>query len=134
MSDTPSTVTGAMKLYQEAFDKMQQAQRELSGGPQSYYFERILEYVEVLFEKYAPFKAADRIVICKPPNCENGWKCHEQDLQKGAKGTVKAVDYYKGTWRCDVMLDEETWMDGKIRKPCTTKHTFCLKEEEIVKI
>lgn len=134
MSDTSEIVTAAMKLYQEAFDKMQQAQRALSGGPQSYYFERILEYVEVLFDKYAPFKDGDRVVICKAPDCENGWKCHEQDLQRGAKGTIKNVDYYKGKWRAGVVLDKETWMDGKVRKPCSTKHTFCLNEEEIVKI
>jgi hypothetical protein len=134
MSDTHEVVSEAMKLYQEAFGKIQNAQDVLARGPQSYYFERILEYVEVLFNRYAPFKAGDRIVICKAPNCNNGWKAHEQDLQKGAKGEVEGIDFYKGKWRVDIVLDKETWMDNGVRRACKTKHTFCLNEDEVVKI
>lgn len=134
MSNIHENVTAAMKLYQEAFDKMQEAKITMVNGPQSYYFERILEYVEVLFTRYAPFRAGDRVVIYTPPNCDNGWKHHEQDLQKGAKGTVQSADFYKGMWEADVVLDTETWIDKGKRKPTSRKHTFCLNEKQIVKI
>ena len=126
------SVKEAMGLMKEAFEKMCEANRVMGRGPHSYYAEQMVTYADMLFNRYAPFKIGDRVTICKAPNCDNDWRHHAQDLVVGAKATVRSIDVYKGRWRIDVMLDEETWIDREgVRRPVSQKHTFCLHEEEI---
>src|SRR5262249_44635132 len=128
-------VKEAMTLMLEGFEKMAKANQVLGGGPHSYYAKRMVEYADVLYERYAPFKKGERAVICKQPDCDNDWRHHKQDLQKGAKCTVEHLEYYDGGWRIDVILDEETWIDmSGARHAVSSKHTFRLHEDELVKI
>jgi hypothetical protein len=131
MSDLPK-VQKAFKVFSEGFQQLKEAERVLSKGPASYYFEKIEGYIDALFNKFAPFKEGDRVEIHKTLNFGSGWEGSKHFLAKGCQGTVRDVDYIKGAFRADVEMDNQTWIDSQgVKNPIKKPYTFCLFETKI---
>ena len=129
MSDSLDKIKKAFSLWKEGREKFNEAAKITSGGPESYYFEKIEAYIDALFDRFAPFKVNDRVNLIKVPDTDNGWRGCAHFLIKGAKGTVHEVDYRKGKFIASVEFDDETWIDHKRNvQPVSKKHLFCLSE------
>lgn len=126
----------ALGHYREAWEAQQKATAVLSSGPASYYFERVEEYVDALFGKYAPFHEGDRVAITKAPETAGtAWKGLEHILCIGALATVDNVDYYGGSFVADIVLDKETWIGQEgVEHPIENKHTFRFQEQSLAKV
>ena len=107
-----------IERVQETFIKMKEVEELLQGGPSSFYFEKMDAYVEVLFERFAPFKKGDRIKLSKTPEITLdkswGWMGSKHFLVKGAKGTVQAVDLdaRNKKFYAEVVFDNESWKNS----------------------
>jgi len=130
-------VKTAIDHARQGFDQFEQAARTLSGGPASYYFQKIEEYVAALFDKYAPFKTGDRVMLIGTPDTNNNWRTCAHFLVPGSAGLVHGVDYSKGRFVAEVEFDNESWIDTDGNpQPVTQdrKHVFCIGEELLKKI
>jgi len=133
--DTAEKVFKAIELWEQGQQQFDEASKLLSGGPASFYYEKMHGYIDALFNKYAPFKVGDRVKIVKKIKCEGGWSHCKHFLIKGAKGTVREVDYYDGSFNAHVMFDNETWVDSmKMERPVSKKHVFRMWEKQIKRI
>lgn len=139
-----SKVQEALACAMQGFEKLQEAEHILRGGPASYYWETLQGYVHALFDKYAPFKADDRVELTGTPDTNNHWGVCRHFLIPGSRGVVHEVDYrsrreadgqISGHFVADVEFDNETWIDaaGK-EQPVDYKHTFRLGEELLRKV
>lgn len=98
------------KDYIEACEKINKLQQEatsvLNRFPDSFFFEKIKGYAEALFERFAPFREGDRVMLVKVPEINEknswGWMGAKHFLVYGAKGTVKCVDLYKGKFEASI--------------------------------
>ena len=135
MSKAIEKIKTAFELWNKGKESFDEAGRVLSSGPSAYYFGKIEEYVNALFDRFAPFKKGDRVEIIKAPNTDNSWNHCRHFLIKGAIGTVEDVDYRDNLFVADVVWDIETWIseDGDV-KPVKQKHTFLMSENQIAKI
>jgi len=97
----------------------------MSGGPASYYFEKILGYYEGCM-KAAKFKEGDRVTLKEDwDGGASGWAHCKHFLKEGEAATVMSVDYDKGKYVYDIEFDNESWIDDKGNvRATTTKHTF----------
>lgn len=110
----------------------------LQGGPLNYYLEKAFEYQEALFDRFAPFKAGDRVALVeafKTDDERHGWYGCQHFLVKGAEAVVESVDYKDGRFIADVVFDNESWIDdkGKVRL-VEQKHTFAFGESRLKRI
>lgn len=128
-----------------AMDVIKNIQKEigrLSGGPASFYFEKVNTYVNALFNRFAPFKVGDivRLVEDIPMTDENsGWHFSAHFLKKGERAEVMAVDYDdrygQGRFVADCVFDNETYKnkDGSL-EPEVNKHLFSISEKWLEKV
>jgi hypothetical protein len=102
----------------------------MSGGPASYYFEKILGYYEGCM-KAAKFKEGDRVTLKEDWDGEaSGWAHCKHFLKEGEAATVSSVDYDKGKYVYDIEFDNESWIDDKGTTRATTqKHTFHFQQK-----
>ena len=130
MSSVMNNVKRALEHAQAGNAEYEKAASILGGGPSSYYFEKIDEYVTALFERFAPFRVGDRVALAAVPKTKGtGWSSCAHFLISGAEGEVHSVDYRDGHFVADVMFDRETWLDGGgHEQPVTLKHVFCLPD------
>ncbi|MBL4651288.1 MAG: hypothetical protein JKY53_00275 [Flavobacteriales bacterium] len=126
----------AFECYEEGFQKFDEANKLLSKGPRSYHLEKMRGYVSALFDKYAPFKVGDTVVLTEDPKIgpNSGWRSSEHFLKKGCRGVVSGVDYYDDNFRADVCMDNQTFIFNGVEKPANHPATFCLCESLLVKI
>ena len=116
------------------------AKQELTKYPESYFFEKIEGYINVLFNKYAPFRTGDRVALTQTPDITEekswGWLGSKHFLIKGAKGIVKSVDYDSGRGFCaQVVFDDESWIDKEgHRQKLSSPSQYSLSEDYLVKI
>lgn len=127
-----------------ALDVIKNIQNEigrLSGGPASFYFERVKGYVNGLFNRFAPFKVGDRVKLVDdiPMTDDNpGWHHCAHFLKKGEMAVVKDVDYvddYKGgRFVAECIFDNETYKDDEGNLHPTSKHLFSISEKWLEKV
>lgn len=127
-----SRIETALNDLQNAFDP-------LSGGPPKYYFEKMTEWMEALFDT-APFKVGDKVELVQIPNiqCHSGWWCYRNTFQLGAIGTVKELDFREGQFTAMVIWDEQ-WVEStfpeisqKKMEDRGEKGLFCMWETQLV--
>ena len=127
--DILARITHAMELQREASNL-------LAGGPSSWYFERIREYIDGLFAR-SPFQPGDRVVLVAPPMLDpgHGWYCCRHFLIAGAIGTVKAIDYTQGRFSADVVFEKETYKDSNgVEHHVAAQHTYVFDERSLRRI
>ena len=127
------------KDYIEACEKVnklhQEASSAISKFPDSFFFEKMKGYAEALFERFAPFREGDRVMLVKVPEINEkdswGWMCAKHFLVYGAKGTVKTVDLYKGKFQAGVVWDDDSWIDEHTKEihPVKDKSLFNHSED-----
>jgi hypothetical protein len=108
----------------------------LAGGPLSFYIEEVSEMIDMLFERFCPFKIGDRVMLTKPIDFAKsyGYRQHAHWMVPGAKGTVKAVGAQDKQFWAAVEFDDESWVwDGEIR-PTKDKHHFRFSESQLSRI
>ncbi|MCK4843066.1 MAG: hypothetical protein KAT04_14490 [Methylococcales bacterium] len=128
-------IKAAFELFKESSDKMNEANKILSGGQASYYYEKVEGYIDALFKKYAPFQKGDRIKIVKKPRIGNGWIGSRHFLIKGSEGIIQDVDFYNNHFCADVIFDNETWIDSNgDERPVSVKSTYRMWEKQIKKV
>lgn len=136
---TWETIKKSLEKYAEAQKCMAEAQDILRNGPESFYVKQMQGYIEYLFNVAAPFKVGDRVALSKDIECTGNWRGCEHFLKKNAQGVVDSVDIWDGDFICHVVFDDESyiqsWGDdkGKII-PVKEKHTFAIRETNLVKI
>jgi hypothetical protein len=113
---------------------MAEAQRLLSNGPFEFYLTSIVEANEHMMSRFASFKTDDRVMLTHAPDTNNAWSSSAHFLVPGAAGIVRDVDCTKRGFFADVEFDEESWLDGAIRRHATNKHTYRLHESLLVRI
>jgi len=140
MSNPTDKIKKYFAMQKEAFAKHKEAEAVLSGGPASYYFDKVAEYSEALFERFAPFEIGDKVKIYKEIDIDNasGWNSCRHFLIVDAIGEVMDVDYRGGKFTADVMFDDESWINSHTKKVTPVegkdRHTFCLSERFVKKV
>ena len=129
----------ALDDLDDAFKKVTST---MSTGPASWYFERMKEYHRGC-TKASKFKVGDRVQLKEDYNgTATGWESKKHILKRGNFATVKAVDYYDGKYRYDIMFDRETWLkpnwDNDSEKfqevDVSEKHVFGFKQNELERV
>ena len=121
-----------MKNLDEAFKKFNST---VSGGPASFYFEKIMGYYEGCMAA-AKFQEGDRVTLKEDWNGQaSGWQHCKHFLKEGSPATVKSIDYHKGKYRYEIEFDNETWIDdkGEQRVP-RNKHLFTFGQKELKRL
>jgi hypothetical protein len=134
-----------------AIGKIGEAERMLSGGPASFYFEKMKIYAEMLFDR-APFKVGSTVRLTRDLNISKekspGWWVYRHMLVAGYTGRVLEIDaerYGDGKFRfCAlVSLHNPTYMsnwdpargslreDEEVARPCHSEVNLWLREGEI---
>ena len=118
-----------MKNLDEAFKRFNST---VSGGPASFYFEKIMGYYEGCMAA-AKFQEGDRVTLKEDWNGQaSGWQHCKHFLKEGSPATVQSVDYHKGEYRYEIEFDNETWVDVKgVEKPTSDKHRFMFYQKEL---
>lgn len=131
----------ALDGLHESFDHLKSV---TSSGPASYYFERMKEYYEGCM-KASKFKLGQRVQLKENVDTSNksGWEHCKHFLIKGAKASVRDVDYFDGRYVYDIEFDNETWIKDyegftKLKKPVEVpvkdKHVFRFAEKHLEKV
>jgi hypothetical protein len=132
MRDKVSEILAGLDAVRDSHSKLGRA---LAGGPASFYFEKIKDYIDGLFG-FAKFQIGSRVCLAADYDCSDapGWNGCQHFLKRGAAATVQECDFRKGRFVYAVEFDRETWMDGKIERPVSSKHTFTFAETHLVPI
>jgi|GEM_PF-2451748 len=120
----------------------EEMRKELSKYGPDYYFEKVEGYIKVLFERFAPFKKGDRVILTKTPEINKeeswGWIGSKHFLVKGAKATVCEVDYYREKFRCSVKFDDDSHINHVTQQveltPPDRRSFYSFNEDFLVKI
>lgn len=106
----------------------------LSGGPASFYYEKMDEYIQGLLS-FSKFKIGDRVALVKDIDCSDkpGWAGCEHFLKAGATARVTDLDYCKGGFQYAVEFDHETYLHFQTKKPepIKDKHQFWFRETSL---
>lgn len=86
---------------------------------------KLIEYSEVLFDKFSPFHTFDRVKLKKniPISSEKnyGWMPYAYLLKKGAEGKIFEMDYYNDEFQYAVVFDEDVYSKFMIAGSYLTK-------------
>lgn len=121
-----------MKNLDEAFKRFNST---VSGGPASFYFEKIMGYYEGCMAA-SKFKEGDRVTLKEDWTGDaSGWQHCKHFLKEGEPATVQSVDYHKGKYRYEIEFDNETWIDDKgVKKPTSHKHLFTFYQKQLKRL
>lgn len=121
-----------------AMKKLAEAQELLSRGPASFYVEQMVGAYDYLMERYAPFKAGDKVIMVKElQTIPSGWSHCQHFLVPGARGVVDQISCDAKGFRVEVIFENESWInkDGeKILMEPDRRHTFSFNETYFVKV
>lgn len=134
MPDSLTNVRTAIRHYIAGHKEMELASRIMGGGPADYYMGKIDEYVTALFERFAPFKAGDRVQLSADPDTNNHWRSSRHFLVPGACGEVVEADYQHGHFVFGVVFDRESWLDDKgIEHMAQSRHIYRIQDSILEK-
>lgn len=127
-------ITGITKALDGVRLAMDELNHELSGGPASYYYERLVDYYNGCMAA-AKFKVGQRVELVEAyAGDASGWAHCKHFMLKGAKATVVGVDYYKGEYSYDIEFDIETWIDRHgAKRVVEKKHLFRFGQNDLKK-
>lgn len=112
MSTYPKTIESVM----QASKLIVQAGKLLTDGGGDYNLEKLGEYARALFDRFAPFKVGDRVLLTSTPRItiekNRGWMGAKHWLVAGIVGTVTDVDYRNGAFYALVLWDDQTWKNS----------------------
>ena len=87
----------------------------LARFPASFFYEKMMGYAKALFQKYAPFRVGDRVMLTETPEITAekswGWLGAKHFLVRGALGTVVSVDYSDNQFIAGTNWDDDSWVD-----------------------
>jgi len=94
---------------------------------------------DALINRYAPFKAGERVCLIGTPKLEpdDGWYADRHFLVEGAQATVNLVECNsKGELSFYLVFDDETWISSITgeKHPPETKHLYGFREKWLKKI
>lgn len=127
--------------YQELTEKVKNSVHHMQHGSKlvtEYDLTKLEGYAKTLFDRFALFKAADRVKLARTPEITEkvnwGWLSVKHLMVKGATGTVQDVDCVEGRFCFYITLDKNTWIDSDgIERPSGNQGLFCFWEGEIEK-
>jgi hypothetical protein len=94
--------------------------------------------VEMLFERFAPWKPGDRVRLVREINFVNsyGWKGAEHWLKPGVVGTVHSVDAHNKRFTALVEWDNQTYLDYRTGEALPVDRPGCynMGENDIEKV
>lgn len=134
MTNTGPTSRQPYDVLSYCFDRYQEINRALGGGPPSYYMKRMKEYTDALFGRFSPFHKLDRVRLTADIECKDGWAGMEKTLCKDAVGTVTNVDYRDDRFCAHVVFDKEIYTDPKGKEyPArdNDRHSWLMYEGQI---
>lgn len=126
-------IIGALSETREGLKKLESL---LATGPATFYFERIVEYIDGLFS-FSQFKMGERVCLVKDIDCndKSGWISSAHFLKKGATAVVHDLDYYGRGFRYGIVFDNDTWLDSKgIAHASLDKGQFWFSEHDLAKV
>ena len=136
-------ICNALTSVQKSFDRYKSV---MGGGPSEYYFKRLKDYYQGCMAA-SKFKVGDQVKLVEDVDTSGapGWEGCKHFLIKGAKATIKHVDYMDGRYRYDIEFDVETYLSNydvnthtilkeKKALPVTNKHTFAFGEKHLKKV
>jgi len=133
MSSTREAIANALNNYKDGMASFKKANDALAHGPASYHHERVLEYIDVLFDRLAPFKIGDEVRLIKPPTSGRYAEYFSDTLCSGAEGLVTDVDYYKGKFQLTVKFHKQYWHDADgnqhLTDPDSLAHFFMSEDK-----
>ncbi len=103
----------AVQVLSEVLSHFEAIQAASAGGPAGFYLQRLAEYAECLFTRFAPFHAGDRVELTVTPEIppSSGWYTSKHFLVAGERGTVRGVDYSKQRgFTMLVEFDNDSWI------------------------
>jgi hypothetical protein len=124
------TIVDDIKNLDAAFKKFNST---MSGGPSSFYFEKIMGYYEGCM-RASKFKEGDRVTLKEDYTGDaSGWAHCKHFMKEDEPATVCDVDYCDGQYRYEIMFDNETWISStdKKKRVVDRKHTFCFWQKEL---
>ena len=131
-------IIGALDNLDDAF---KQVTGTMSNGPASFYFERMKDYYKGCM-KASKYKVGNRVKLKE--TITDGWQGRNHFMTKGAKATIKEVDYRDGSYCYYIMFDKETWLKDwgdefrKLKKPIEIpiedKHKFLFYQKQLEKL
>jgi len=106
------------KDYVDAAEQLnkyhQEAEKLIGRYPATYFFEKMRGYAIALFDKYAPFRPGDRVMLTKTPEITAekswGWMGAKHFLVRGALATVYQMDYIDGRFIAGCQFDDDSWI------------------------
>ena len=129
MNESVKKIMSVSKLHE---DMRKEMNKMVSSGSIEWHYEKIKEYVTVLFDRFAPFKEGDRVCITNAPNCDNGWRGSKHFLIVGAEGTVQSVDYRRGGFCASILFDNQSWINmGGEEVPVEERSSFLMPEKSL---
>lgn len=117
----------------EAIDDFQSGLNKLSRGPAKYYVNKVNDQINLLFDRFCPFKEGDRVVLTKTPLINEkvapGWVHAKHFLVKGSIGTVTSRDADAKGFHFNVTFDNDTWIDASgTERPTERERAFGFRE------
>jgi hypothetical protein len=129
--EAATVVLAALADFKSGFDK-------LSRGPATYYIEKVRDQIDLLFERFCPFKVGDRVQIRVAPRIDKehapGWIGSEHFLVVGAIGTVIERDANKRGFFFQVTFDDESYIDREGKKHLILpdrRHSYNMRDFEL---
>ena len=118
----------------EAIDDFQSGLNKLNGGPAKYYVNKVNDQINLLFNRFCPFKEGDRVVLTKSPVIDvktaPGWVHAKHFLIEGSIGTVTSRDADAAGFRFGVVFDNDTWFDARgVERPSESDRVFSFRED-----
>jgi hypothetical protein len=93
---------------------------------------------DYLMERYAPFKAGDRVMLVKSPSpMPSGWEHCRHFLVPGAYAIVHQISCDAKGFRVEVEFLDESWIDRDnkiIPIEPDRRHTFSFSDVSFVKV
>lgn len=129
----PRKIKNILAGIAEARDSFIKLERLLSGGPATFYFEKIEEYIEGLF-RLGKFKIGDAVQLVSDFDCSDspGWRGCEHFLKRDAVAVISDVCFGKRGFSYGVVFDNETYVgQDKVPQPVSKKHEFWFLESTL---
>lgn len=91
--------------FPKGLQELKAALETLNGGGLDYY----TKAVDMLFDRFCPWKIGDRVVLVRAVNFENapGWSHAQEWMQPGALGEVRERDTRNGLFTAAVRWDAD---------------------------
>lgn len=131
MANVEKYADGLMQLSEDMKALKKKVNFYASPGDFMFGMDEIVKTIRSMFDRFCPFKVGSRVELTRTPEIgdNSGWRGCKHFLIEGAAATVRERGYRDGKFTCDLMFDDETWIDrdGGKHQP-REKHVFMFDE------